>query len=324
MRTTLHPTVNPMANIPGTTALTPLRRHKPGRPPGRATRADTAPATAPQADTGGDTVLRLYLREIAPVPLLTREEEVALARRIQKGDEAAREQMIKANLRLVVKLASEFDGYGLPLLDLISEGNIGLMKAAERFDPSFGAKFSTYAMWWIKQSIRRALSNQTRLIRLPVHVHEKLMRISKAATRLHEELGREPGDDELGEEVHLPEHKIRRLRTAALWPTSLDEPADDDGSRTIAELVADETAVQPENSDDRELAMQAIRDALTGLDAREKRVLKARFGLNGGEARTLEEIGSEIGVTREYVRQIQNRALSKMRRTISARGVASV
>ncbi len=324
MSTTLHPTVNPTANLPGTTAMAPLPRRNPGRPPGRATRADTAPAHAPQADSGGDTALRLYLREIGPVPLLTRAEEVTLARRIQKGDEAAREQMIKANLRLVVKIASEFDGYGLPLLDLISEGNIGLMKAAERFDPGFGAKFSTYAMWWIKQAVRRALSNQTRLIRLPVHVTEKLMRISKAATRLHEELGREPSDDELGDEVHLPEDKVRRLRTAALRPTSLDEPVSDEGSKTIAEMVADEAAVQPENSDDHEMALSAIKEALTGLEVREQRVLQARFGLNGGEARTLEQIGSEIGVTREYVRQIQNRALSKMRRRISALGVASV
>ena len=324
MRTNLNSVVNPMANIPGITVMPPLQRHQPGRPPGRATRADTAPAPAPHGDTGGDTVLRLYLCEIGPVPLLTREEEVRLARRVQKGDESAREQMIKANLRLVVKIASQFDGYGLALLDLISEGNVGLMKAVERFDPGFGAKFSTYAMWWIKQAIRRALANQTRLIRLPVHVHEKLMRISRASNRLHEILGRDPSDEELGQEVRLPEHKVRRLRTAALRPTSLDEPAGDDGSKTIAELVADEAAVQPENSDDSELAMQALNDALTGLDAREQRVLKARFGLNGGEAHTLEEIGAEIGVTREYVRQIQNRALSKMRRKISALGVSGV
>jgi RNA polymerase primary sigma factor len=278
----------------------------------------------PQADIGGDSALRIYLREIGPLPLLTREEEVALARRIQQGDDAAREQMIKANLRLVVKISSEFDGYGLPLLDLISEGNIGLMKAAERFDPSFGAKFSTYAMWWIKQAIRRALSNQTRLIRLPVHVNEKLMRISKAATRLQEELGREPGDDELSAEVQLPEHKVRRLRTAAMRPTSLDEPMGDDESKTIAELVADESAVQPENAEDRDLTASALSDALTELNPREQRVVCSRFGLQGHETRTLEDIGAELGITREYVRQIQNHALSKMRRKISALGVASV
>jgi RNA polymerase primary sigma factor len=324
MRTTLQPSVHATAHLPGATVLSAPKRRKPGRPPGRAARADSAPAPAPQADPGGDTALRLYLREIGPVPLLSRAEEVALAKRIQKGDEAAREQMIKANLRLVVKIASEFDGYGLPLLDLISEGNIGLMKAAERFDPGFGAKFSTYAMWWIKQAIRRALSNQTRLIRLPVHVNEKLLRLSRAANRLHEELGREPGDDELGAEVHLPEHKVRRLRTAALRPTSLDEPVGDDGAKTIAELVADEAAVQPENSDDCARALQALSEALSALDPREQRVLQARFGLDGCQARTLEDIGAEIGVTREYVRQIQNRALSRMRRQISALGVAGV
>ena len=324
MKTPLIPVVNPMANIPGTTVMAPPRRRKPGRPPGRAARLETIAVPQSHGDTGGDTVLRIYLREIGPVPLLTREEEVTLARRVQQGDEAAREQMIRANLRLVVKIASEFDGYGLPLLDLISEGNVGLMKAVERFDPGFGAKFSTYAMWWIKQAIRRALSNQTRLIRLPVHVNEKLMRISRASSRLHEILGRDPDDAEIGQEVRLPEQKVRRLRTAALRPTSLDESIDDDGSRSIAELVADEAAVQPENSDDHEQALQALKDALTGLDAREQRVIMARFGLNGGQARTLEEIGAEIGITREYVRQIQNRALSKMRRKISALGVSSV
>jgi RNA polymerase primary sigma factor len=223
-----------------------------------------------------------------------------------------------------VKIASEFDGYGLPLLDLISEGNIGLMKAAERFDPGFGAKFSTYAMWWIKQAIRRALSNQTRLIRLPVHVNEKLMRISRAANRLHEELGRDPSDDELSAEVNLPEHKVRRLRTAAMRPASLDEPAGDDSSKTIAEMVADEAAVQPENSEDHDLMLHSLSDALTELNPREQRVMRARFGLQGHEARTLEDIGAELGITREYVRQIQNHALSKMRRKISALGVASV
>jgi len=321
MRTNLNPVAHPMKTTRHDVIAPPF----PGRKPARTT--NTAAATAapePSGETACDSVLRLYLREIGPVPLLTREEEVKLARRVRRGDMAARELMIKANLRLVVKIASEFDGYGLPLLDLISEGNIGLMKAAERFDPGFGAKFSTYAMWWIKQAIRRALSNQTRLIRLPVHVNEKLMRISKAATRLQEELGREPGDDELSAEVQMPEHKVRRLRTAALRPASLDEPVGDDNARTIAELVADESAEMPENSDDRERAMRALKEAFTRLDPREQRVLKARFGLNGGEAHTLEEIGSEIGITREYVRQIQNRALTKMRRKISALGVSSV
>jgi RNA polymerase primary sigma factor len=316
--------VNPPANIPWTIVMTPLKRNKPVRPPQRAARADTAPAPLLPADTRGDTPLRIYLREIGPVPLITREEEVTLAKRIKKGDKAAREQMIKANLRLVVKIASEFDGHGLPLLDLISEGNIGLMKAAERFDPGFGAKLSTYAMWWIKQSIRRALANQARLIRLPVHVNAKLLRISRAFNRLHEELGREPSDGELSAEVHLPEDKVRQLRKAALRPISLDEPAGDDGSKTIADMVPDETAVQPENPEDCQLAMSALVDALTELDPREQRVLKARFGLNGGGARSLEAIGAEIGVTREYVRQIQNRALGKMRRRISALGIAGV
>ena len=319
MRTNLQPVVNSMKSATHFKKAVPPADHRPGH-----LASAVEPITAHSTESGTDSVLRIYLREIGPVPLLTREEEVKLARRVKRGDMAAREQMIKANLRLVVKIASEFDGYGLPLLDLISEGNIGLMKAAERFDPSFGAKFSTYAMWWIKQAIRRALSNQTRLIRLPVHVNEKLMRISKAATRLQEELGREPGDDELSAEVQLPEHKVRRLRTAAMRPASLDEPAGDDDSKTVAELVADDAAVMPENAEDCELAMNALSEALTQLDAREQRVLKARFGLCGCEARTLEDLGSEIGVTREYVRQIQNRALSKMRRKISALGVASV
>jgi RNA polymerase primary sigma factor len=250
--------------------------------------------------------------------LLAREEEAELSNRIQAGDADARERMIKGNLRLVVKIASEFDGYGVPLLDLISEGNIGLMKAADRFDPSHGAKFSTYAAWWIKQGIRRALANQARTVRMPVHAQEKLMRISRVAAALQEELGRDPTDAELASEVGLPEKKVRRLRAASQRPLSLDEPAFDDRTRTVADIVADES-VQPANQrQDDEETLALMLEAFDNLDPREQQVLRSRFGLEGEQEQTLETIGTEIGITREYVRQIQNRALSKMRRRIAA------
>src|SRR6267378_1028779 len=175
----------------------------------------------------GDTAVRLYLREIGKVKLLTREEEIELAKRVQKGDAQAREEMIKANLRLVVRLARGYEGIGLPLLDLISEGNIGLMKAVERFDPKKGGKLSTYGSWWIKQSIKRALANQSKTIRLPVHLVDKISKMRRVSLQMSEELGREPTDDELGEELRVTPAKVAQLRTAAIRPASLDAPIGD-------------------------------------------------------------------------------------------------
>src|SRR6202034_772487 len=193
----------------------------------------------------GDTAIKLYLREIGQVRLLTPQEEIDLAARIKKGDKKAREQMIKANLRLVVKIARDYEGIGLPLLDLISEGNIGLMKAVERFDPAKGGKLSTYGSWWIKQSIKRALANQSKTIRLPVHLVDKISRMRRVAMQMTEELGREPTDDELAEEIGLSSAKVSQLKSAAIRPASLDQPIGDDDSTEFGEIVGDEDAQDP-------------------------------------------------------------------------------
>ncbi|MGH7968970.1 MAG: sigma-70 family RNA polymerase sigma factor, partial [Limisphaerales bacterium] len=208
------------------------------------------------------SMLQLYLREVGQVKLLTPEEEIVLAKRIQKGDEAAREHMIKANLRLVVKIARDYENLGLPLLDLINEGNIGLMKGVERFDPAKGAKLSTYASWWIKQSIKRALANQSKTIRLPVHVVDKVAHISKAEMKLKETLDREPTDEELAAEVQLKPQRVREYREAARAPVSLDAPLGDEDSERVAEVVADPRVEAPferlANSSDRALMQAAF------------------------------------------------------------------
>jgi RNA polymerase primary sigma factor len=259
----------------------------------------------------------LYLREVGELKLLTREEEVTLARRVRRGDDEARERMIKANLRLVVRIAHGFEGHGLPLLDLISEGNIGLMKAVERYNPSRGTKFSTYAAWWIKQHIRRAVSNQLRTVRLPVHAQEKLMRIQRIAEQLRAILGRDPSDSEIADQTGLPARKVTRLREAAVRPLSLDELRGDDDSRSLAETVADETVRHPGETFEANSDMDVVRGLLAELEPREQAILRGRFGLDGDGERTLGEIGGQIGITREYVRQLQNRALKKLRNRLS-------
>src|SRR5688572_18503873 len=195
-------------------------------------------ASAPHRERyDGDSAIKLYLREIGQVPLLTIEQENELAARIKKGDKKAREHMIKANLRLVVKIAHDYEGFGLPLLDLISEGNIGLMKAVERFDPAKGGKLSTYGSWWIKQSIKRALANQSKTIRLPVHLVDKIAKMRRVAMKLQEEFGREATDEELAEELGISAHRVSQMRTAAIRPASLDAPIGDDDSNNFAEIV---------------------------------------------------------------------------------------
>ncbi len=193
----------------------------------------------------GDTAIKLYLREIGQVKLLTPQEEIELAARIKKGDKKAREQMIKANLRLVVKIAHDYENYGLPLLDLINEGNIGLMKAVERFDPAKGGKLSTYGSWWIKQAIKRALANQSKTIRLPVHLVDKISKMRRTAMKLQEVFGREPTDEELAEEMGMSPSRVAQMRTAAIRPASLDAPIGDDDSNNFAEVVQDENADTP-------------------------------------------------------------------------------
>jgi len=264
----------------------------------------------------GDSAFHLYIREIGQTKLLTPEEEILLARKIQKGDNRAREHMIKANLRLVVKIARDYEGYGLPLLDLINEGNIGLMRAVEKFDPDKGAKLSTYAAWWIKQSIRRALSDQSKTIRIPVHATDKLLHIRRAATRLEEELGREPTAEEIGDELDIPAKQVRELQRAAIRPASLDAPLGDDDSSRVGDVIADERASTPYEDLEGKTNADLVREVIAILDPREMTILRYRFGLDGGGEKTLEEVGEKFGVTRERIRQIQNVALRKLRRKI--------
>jgi RNA polymerase primary sigma factor len=264
-----------------------------------------------------DTGLNRYLREIGRIPLLTPQQEIELAAKIKKGDAAARERMINANLRLVVTIAHDYANLGLPVLDLISEGNIGLTKAVERFDPAKGAKLSTYAMWWIKQSIKRALANQGKMIRLPVHLVDKIAKVRRVSLQMSDELGREPTDDELGEEIGIPSHKVARLKSVGIRPASLDAAIGDDDSTEFGEMIGDEEAQTPfELLRDKNLQSE-MGGLLEVLDAREKKIIFERFGLNGGQPKTLEVVGKNFGVTRERIRQLQNIALAKLRHALS-------
>jgi RNA polymerase primary sigma factor len=257
----------------------------------------------------------LYLREIGREALLTPEQEKELAARIKRGDKQARERMITANLRLVVKLATDYAHLGLPLLDLISEGNIGLMKAVERFDPGKGGKLSTYAGWWIKQSIKRALANQSKTIRVPVHQVEKIAKIRRLTERLTAELGREPTDGELADEVGLTESKVAALKSSGIRPASLDAPVGrDDGETLFGEMISDENAEDPlERLEDKDLRA-SLAGLLKVLTPREREIVKLRYGLGGARQKTLEDIGVKFGITRERIRQIQMGALKKLRR----------
>jgi RNA polymerase primary sigma factor len=265
----------------------------------------------------GNTAFKLYLREVGQTKLLTREEEVMLAKRIKRGDKLARERMIKANLRLVVKIAHGYEDCGMPLLDLISEGNVGLMKAVERFDPRKGAKLSTYSAWWIKQAIKRALANQSKTIRLPIHVVDKLFKIRRAAVKMQQELGHEPTDEELAGELNMRAAKIAQLRTAAIRPVSLETPFDgDDDSNLIAETVKDENAGTPYEQLEHKTNTTMVRQLTSTLAPRELEILRCRFGLDGEPEKTLDEVGHKFGLTRERIRQIQNAALKKLRKSV--------
>jgi RNA polymerase primary sigma factor len=313
--------VPPRGKLPDATAKSPKSAPadgvgaKPIAPPLRIV-PSTPQERTERGSYDGDTAIKLYLREIGQVRLLTPQEEIELAAKIKRGDKKAREQMIKANLRLVVKIARDYEGLGLPLLDLISEGNIGLMKAVERFDPAKGGKLSTYGAWWIKQSIKRALANQSKTIRLPVHLVDRISRMRRIAMKLHEELGREPTDEELGEELGMTASRVGQLRTAAIRPASLDAPIGDDDSNSFAEVVQDENAETPYEQLEGKTVTLMLQEMVTKLDPREATILRYRFGLDGGSEKTLEEVGQKFGVTRERVRQIQNIALAKLRRMV--------
>ena len=276
------------------------------------------PAAEAVIPHGERSNLQLYLQEIGKTPLLTIEEEIQLAKRIRRGDKAARDHMISANLRLVVKIAMDYKDFGLPLLDLISEGNIGLVKAVERFDPRKGGKLSTYAAWWIKQSIKRALANQSKTIRLPVHLVDKISKMRRMAMKLTEQLGREPSDEELAIELQIPTSKVAHLKSVSVRPASLDAPIGEDGdSGTFGEIVGDDNAISPfdglrDSSRNRDLLAM-----VASLDQREAEILRLRFGLDGRDELTLEEVGQKFHVTRERIRQLEYLALSKIRKALA-------
>jgi RNA polymerase primary sigma factor len=283
------------------------------------------PAAEPiRSESPRGDAFQLYLREIGQVKLLTPKEEIQLAKRIKNGDKQAREHMITANLRLVVKIARDYDGLGLPLLDLINEGNIGLMKGVERFDPNKGAKLSTYAAWWIKQAIKRALANQSKTIRLPVHVVDKLAHIRRAEARLHEGLDREATDEEVAGDLKLNPRRVREYRQASKAPISLDAPLGADESGSVSEVVADTNAAAPFDQIVKQSDRELMQEALATLTEREKAILVMRFGLNDGEPKTLEEVGKQFHVTRERIRQIQDQALRQLRLQMEQRDLHSV
>jgi RNA polymerase primary sigma factor len=265
-----------------------------------------------------ETSIKIYLREIMLTPLLTACQEVELAARIKKGDEKARIWMIKANLRLVVKIAHGYSNFGVPLLDLISEGNIGLMKAVERFDPAKGGKLSTYGAWWIKQSIKRALANQSKTIRIPIHLIDKISKLNRATLTMSEDLGREPTDEELSEEIGISSAKLAQLKAVSIRPTSLNAPISDDSSTEFGEIVCDGDAQTPFELVRDKNMRDELSELLKVLDDRERKIILKRFGLDGNP-KTLEEVGERFGVTRERIRQLQNIAMAKLRRALAKR-----
>ena len=268
--------------------------------------------------------LTLYMRGVGEVALLTRAEETALARRVQAGDEQAREHMIRANLRLVVKIARGYENLGLPLLDVINEGDIGLIKAVERFDPDKGAKLSTYGAWWIKHQIRRALADQGRTIRVPINAIDQIYHLKKAAAKFQEVIGREATNVELADELDLTVRRVAELREVGFRPASLDAPLSDEHGGTLGEVVADENAVSPAQLTDENDSISRLRDLVARLPEREAQIIRSRFGLDDGLESTLETIGTKLGVTRERIRQLQHAALKKLRQMLEgARSTAA-
>lgn len=279
-------------------------------------RQDTRAKT--EYNQGDDrSVVALYLGDIGKIPLITPQQEIELAARIKKGDKAASDLMIKSNLRLVVKIAHDYVNCGLPLADLISEGNLGLIKAVERFDPAKGGKLSTYASWWIKQRIKRALANQSKTIRLPVHLTERIAKMRKASAKLQETLGRQPTDEEIAHEVNLPVNKVAHLKSVSTRPASLDAPVGEEENTKLSDFVGDENASTPVDDLMEKNLQEDVRETINQLSAREAEVIRLRFGLNGDPPHTLEEIGKTFGITRERIRQLQNIALSQMRRKLT-------
>lgn len=266
-----------------------------------------------EADFSHADATRIYLKEIGFSPLLTAEEEVYFARRSQKGDDKARKRMIESNLRLVVKIARRYMNRGLSLLDLIEEGNLGLIRAVEKFDPERGFRFSTYATWWIRQTIERGIMNQTRTIRLPVHVLKEINIYQRAARYLAQKLDHEPAPEEVANLLDKPVEDVKEMLGLNERMASVDAPLDDDPDRSLLDAIADERTPDPENVLQRDDLQQLIEVWLNELNDKQREVVERRFGLNGREISTLEEVGADIGVTRERVRQIQVEALKRLR-----------
>ncbi|MFW5979985.1 MAG: RNA polymerase sigma factor RpoD [Bacillota bacterium] len=257
--------------------------------------------------------VRMYLKGIGKVDLLSAEEEVELAKRIEQGDKEAKKQLIEANLRLVVSIAKKYVGRGMSFLDLIQEGNMGLMKAVEKFDYTKGYKFSTYATWWIRQAITRSIADQGRTIRVPVHMVEKINKLVRVSRRLFQEKGREPTPKEIGEEMGISAEKVREIQKVSKESISLETPIGEENDSNLGDFIKDEEAVEPVTSVSQTLLKEQLDDVLDTLTDREKRILELRFGIKDGRNRTLEEVGKEFGVTRERIRQIEAKALRKLR-----------
>src|ERR1700690_1982050 len=256
--------------------------------------------------------LQLFLKDIGRVNLLTAPQEVELAKRIERGDHSAKQQMVEANLRLVVSIAKKYRNQGLPFLDLIQEGTIGLVRAAEKFDYRKGFKFSTYATWWIRQAVARALADKARTIRMPVHVVEKLNKIVRSERKLRAEFGREPTPEEVARDLDLPVDEVEQIMRSAQGPVSLEKPVGDDDESEFGHFLEDETAPLPDEAADTAFRSEALTKCLASLSFRERRVLELRYGLNGESPRTLDEVGRTFNVTRERIRQIENQSLKKL------------
>jgi RNA polymerase primary sigma factor len=281
-----------------------------------AKKGKTATNTAVYLDDDvADDSVRLYLREIGKIPLLNAEEELALAQRVVSGDKLAKDQMAEANMRLVVSIAKRYVGRGLDLLDLIQEGNTGLLRAVEKFDPDKGFKFSTYATWWIRQAITRAIADQARTIRIPVHMVETINKLLRTQRRLTQELNREPSNDEIAKEMEIDVDKVEHIMKIKQDISSLDASIrDDEEDSVLADFIEDEDTVSPEESATGQLLKEQVKDMLGALTEREQKILKLRFGLEDGKSHTLEEVGQEFSVTRERIRQIEAKALAKLRK----------
>jgi RNA polymerase primary sigma factor len=267
--------------------------------------------TSSSGDAGLDS-LRLYLRSIGRVPLLSAADEVALAKRIERGDVLAKQHMVEANLRLVVSIAKGYMGRGLTFLDLIQEGSLGLIRAVEKFDYRRGYKFSTYATWWIRQAVTRAIADKARTIRIPVHMAEKLNKVIHAERQLIQQLGREPTPLEIAAEVELPTSEVREILRMAQQPISLEKPVGDEDDSALADFVEDVAAESPFERASESLRRESVGRVLAVLPRREREVLEMRYGITGGRSRTLEEVGRAFNITRERVRQIENRTLKKL------------